>query len=166
MYVPLFFHALLQKNPFSTVTSSFLPLTYLSNLCLFSYMMADSVAFKSQVVMTNDSGESLTDDAVATAERTATRVNDGGLMSAMNNRRGSLEISWGFGLDKGRRTAMEDAIAIVPEFLSPVGWKDGGSVEENPLVHYFGLFDGHGGSQVLFVISDELNALIYMQSLR
>ena len=90
-------------------------------------------------------------------------------MSAIDNERGSCEISWGFGLDKGCRTSMEDAIAIVPEFLSPARWKD--DEKEKPLVHYFGLFDGHGGPQVFFFIfifyffyiSNELNALICIQ---
>lgn len=117
-------------------------------------VMADLVAFKSQVLMTNDSGESLID---TDGERIAvTCANEGGFsMNALDNGRGSIGTSWGFGLDKGRRTAMEDAIAIVPEFLSSVGWKDGGSVEDS-LAHYFGLFDGHGGSQVLFVIDMSL----------
>lgn len=103
-------------------------------------MLADFVAFQSQVLVINDSDESLTD---ANAKRlTTTRRNNSGSMSAMDNGRGSLEISWGFGLEKGRRTAMEDAIAIVPMFLSPVGWKDDGSAEEDSrLVRYFGLFD-------------------------
>ena len=63
-----------------------------------------------------------------------------------------LRFRGGFRLDKGYRTAMEDVIALVLEFLSPTGWKDDGSVEEEPLVHYFGLFDTHGGPRLLFGI--------------
>ncbi|KAG7025837.1 putative protein phosphatase 2C 6, partial [Cucurbita argyrosperma subsp. argyrosperma] len=81
-------------------------------------------------------------------------------MSAIDNGRGSCEISWGFGLDKGRRTSMEDAIAIVPEFLSSARWKDDGSVKEKPLVHYFGLFDGHGGPQVSSYCSKKFHELL------
>lgn len=137
--------------------SSFPSLISLTCVVSFSYMMADSsVAFKSQVLITKDSGEA--------ADRTATRGSDGGLMTGNDWEVGSrvdngprwLEISWGFDLDKGRRAAMEDAIAIVPQFLSAVGLKHGGEEDQDSSVHYFGLFDGHGGSQVLlFVISNE-----------
>ena len=104
--------------------------------------------------MINDFGESLIEVVVA-AGRTLVGVDGSSMssMSAIDNGRGSCEISWGFGLDKGRRTSMEDAIAIVPEFLSPARWKDDGSEKEKPLVHYFGLFDGHGGPQVFFLVS-------------
>ncbi|XP_023514699.1 probable protein phosphatase 2C 6 isoform X1 [Cucurbita pepo subsp. pepo] len=81
-------------------------------------------------------------------------------MSAIDNERGSCEISWGFGLDKGCRTSMEDAIAIVPEFLSPARWKDDGSEKEKHLVHYFGLFDGHGGPQVSTYCSKKFHELL------
>ena len=63
-----------------------------------------------------------------------------------------LSFGGGFRLDMGHRTAMEDVIAIVLEFLSSTGWRDDGSVGEEPLVHYFGLFDSHGGPQLLFGI--------------
>ena len=68
-------------------------------------------------------------------------------------------VTWGFRSVIGRRREMEDAVAIVPGFMSRTCDHVGGctapgsstSGEISPL-HFFGVYDGHGGSQVLYVI--------------
>ncbi|KAF5208143.1 hypothetical protein FRX31_002270 [Thalictrum thalictroides] len=66
-------------------------------------------------------------------------------------------VTWGFTSVIGRRNEMEDAVAIVPGFLSRTCDHVGGctapgtkmSAEISP-VHFFAVYDGHGGSQVEF----------------
>ncbi|KAK8592583.1 hypothetical protein V6N13_063156 [Hibiscus sabdariffa] len=68
--------------------------------------------------------------------------------------RSNAGVSWGYSLEKGRRSTMEDAVAVHSGFIR-VCCKDAGgctapeckySLEMSP-VHFFGLFDGHGGDQ-------------------
>lgn len=69
--------------------------------------------------------------------------------------RNNKGVSWGFTSVIGRRREMEDAVAVVPGFMSRTCHHVGGctapdsrtSSEISP-VHFFGVFDGHGGSQV------------------
>lgn len=69
-----------------------------------------------------------------------------------NNRAG---VQWGLTSVIGRRREMEDAIAVKPGFMSTRCDQVGGctaqgsrtSGEISPL-HFFGVYDGHGGSQV------------------
>lgn len=64
-------------------------------------------------------------------------------------------VAWGFRSVIGRRKEMEDAVAVVPGFMSHTCDRVGGctnpgsgnSVEISP-IHFFGVYDGHGGSQV------------------
>lgn len=84
---------------------------------------------------------------------------DGELIAAMvrdrcvgRNNRG---VSWGFTSVIGRRREMEDAVAVIPGFMSRTCDHVGGctapgsrtSAEISP-IHFFGVYDGHGGSQV------------------
>ncbi|XP_054821108.1 probable protein phosphatase 2C 6 [Prosopis cineraria] len=69
--------------------------------------------------------------------------------------RNNKGISWGFTSVIGRRKEMEDAIAVIPGFMSLPCDHVGGctapcskSSSEISPVHFFGVFDGHGGSQV------------------
>ncbi|GLT72772.1 hypothetical protein SLA2020_446760 [Shorea laevis] len=63
---------------------------------------------------------------------------------------------WGFTSMCGRRPEMEDAVAVVPRFLKiPVQTLIGDRVLDgmtnclpHQTVHFFGVYDGHGGSQV------------------
>ncbi|GJY78531.1 phosphatase 2C 56-like protein [Tanacetum coccineum] len=81
-------------------------------------------------------------------------IDDGGgggkLMRKCVGRRKVVE--WGFTTVIGRRKEMEDAVAVVPGFMSTscdhVGGCGGGGGGEVTPVHFFGVYDGHGGSQV------------------
>ncbi|PIA42830.1 hypothetical protein AQUCO_02000345v1 [Aquilegia coerulea] len=65
-------------------------------------------------------------------------------------------VSWGFTSVIGRRNEMEDAVAIIPGFMSSTCNHVGGctapgskiSTEEISPVHFFAVYDGHGGPQV------------------
>ncbi|XP_065850187.1 protein phosphatase 2C 56-like [Euphorbia lathyris] len=69
--------------------------------------------------------------------------------------RNNRGVSWGFTSVIGRRREMEDAVAVIPGFISSTCDHVGGctapgsrsSGEISP-VHFFGVYDGHGGSQV------------------
>ncbi|KAK6944917.1 PPM-type phosphatase-like domain [Dillenia turbinata] len=69
--------------------------------------------------------------------------------------RGNRGVTWGSTSVIGRRREMEDAIAIAPSFMSSSCDGVGGctspgsrtSAEISP-IHFFGVYDGHGGSQV------------------
>lgn len=69
--------------------------------------------------------------------------------------RSNKGVSWGHTSVIGRRKEMEDAVAAIPGFLSRSCDHVGGctapgsrsSGEIGP-VHFFGVYDGHGGSQV------------------
>ncbi|OMO66538.1 phosphatase 2C (PP2C)-like protein [Corchorus olitorius] len=64
-------------------------------------------------------------------------------------------VSWGYDMEQGNRSTMEDALGIFPEFMQLCCKDFGGctapeckyALEKSP-VHFFGLFDGHGGDQV------------------
>ena len=68
----------------------------------------------------------------------------------------TIELSdrplWGFSSICGRRPEMEDAVAVVPQLLQiPSHMLMDERVTENikkPVAHFFGVYDGHGGSQV------------------
>lgn len=74
--------------------------------------------------------------------------------------RNNKGVNWGFTSVIGRRREMEDAVAIVPGFMSRTCNHVGGctapgsrtSSEISP-VHFFGVYDGHGGSQVRYILS-------------
>lgn len=67
---------------------------------------------------------------------------------------------WGFISLCGRRPEMEDAFATVPQFLKiPIQMLIGDRVPDGinrcfrpQMTHFFGVYDGHGGSQVKLVI--------------
>ncbi|KAF8393443.1 hypothetical protein HHK36_021687 [Tetracentron sinense] len=69
--------------------------------------------------------------------------------------RNNKGVTWGFTSIIGRRREMEDAVAVIPGFMSCTCDHVGGctapgsrtSGEISP-VHFFGVYDGHGGSQV------------------
>lgn len=78
---------------------------------------------------------------------------------------------WGFTSLCGRRPEMEDALATVPQFLKiPIQMLIGDRVLDgmskciNQTVHFFGVYDGHGGSQVwlLFVMLSLCNAFYFI----
>ncbi|KAJ9167881.1 hypothetical protein P3X46_019471 [Hevea brasiliensis] len=69
--------------------------------------------------------------------------------------RNNKGVSWGFTSVIGRRREMEDAVSVIPGFMSRTCDHVGGctapgsrtSAEISP-IHFFGVYDGHGGSQV------------------
>lgn len=66
---------------------------------------------------------------------------------------------WGFTTICGRRPEMEDAVSIVPQFSRiPIRMLSDNHVSNgmnghlcNSTAHFFGVYDGHGGSQVCFM---------------
>ncbi|KAA8523168.1 hypothetical protein F0562_009591 [Nyssa sinensis] len=81
--------------------------------------------------------------------------------------RNNKGITWGFTSVIGRRREMEDAIAVVPGFMSRTCDHVGGctapgsrtSGEISP-VHLFGVYDGHGGSQVAKFCAERMHAVV------
>ncbi|KAG9449104.1 hypothetical protein H6P81_009069 [Aristolochia fimbriata] len=76
-------------------------------------------------------------------------------------------LSWGSASLLGRRREMEDALAVVPGFMSPTCEAFGGctapgsrtSTEISP-VHFFGVYDGHGGSQVARFCAERMHEVV------
>ncbi|PON95982.1 Protein phosphatase 2C [Trema orientale] len=72
---------------------------------------------------------------------------------------------WGFTSVCGRRPEMEDALATVPRFLKiPIQMLVGDRVIDgmskyltHQTVHFFGVYDGHGGSQVANYCRDRIH---------
>ncbi|GMN50621.1 hypothetical protein TIFTF001_019776 [Ficus carica] len=81
--------------------------------------------------------------------------------------RSNKGVSWGFTSVIGRRREMEDAVAVVPGFMSRTCDHVGGctapgsrtSGEISP-VHFFGVYDGHGGSQVAKFCAERMHEVI------
>ncbi|GKV06701.1 hypothetical protein SLEP1_g18556 [Rubroshorea leprosula] len=81
--------------------------------------------------------------------------------------RNNKGVTWGFTSVIGRRKEMEDAVAIVPGFMSHTCDHVGGctapgsrtSAEISP-VHFFGVYDGHGGSQVAQFCAEKMHGVI------
>ncbi|POO00531.1 Protein phosphatase 2C [Trema orientale] len=81
--------------------------------------------------------------------------------------RNNKGVSWGFTSVIGRRREMEDAVAVVPGFMSRTCDHVGGctapgsrtSSEISP-VHFFGVYDGHGGSQVAKFCAERMHEVI------
>ncbi|XP_059634901.1 probable protein phosphatase 2C 6 [Cornus florida] len=81
--------------------------------------------------------------------------------------RNNKGVTWGFTSVIGRRREMEDAVAVVPAFLSRTCDHVGGctapgsrsSAEISP-VHFFGVYDGHGGSQVAKYCAERMHEVV------
>ncbi|XWS16292.1 hypothetical protein CRYUN_Cryun34aG0072500 [Craigia yunnanensis] len=81
--------------------------------------------------------------------------------------RNNKGVSWGYCVEQGRRSTMEDVAAVHPGFME-VCCKDVGgcmvpdckyAMEKSP-VHFFGIFDGHGGDQVSSYCAKELCEIV------
>ncbi|CAK9137044.1 unnamed protein product [Ilex paraguariensis] len=81
--------------------------------------------------------------------------------------RKSNRVLWGFTSVIGRRREMEDAVRVVPGFMSRTCDHVGGctaagsmsSTEVSP-VHFFGVYDGHGGSQVANFCAERMHEVV------
>ncbi|KAK2439360.1 protein-serine/threonine phosphatase [Trifolium repens] len=81
--------------------------------------------------------------------------------------RNNKGVNWGHTSVIGRRKEMEDAIAVIPGFMSRTCDHVGGctapgsrsSGEISP-VHFFGVYDGHGGSQVAKFCAKRMHSVI------
>ncbi|XP_045822623.1 protein phosphatase 2C 56-like [Trifolium pratense] len=81
--------------------------------------------------------------------------------------RNNKGVSWGHTSVIGRRKEMEDAIAVIPGFMSRTCDHVGGctapgsrSSGEITPVHFFGVYDGHGGSQVAKFCAKRMHSVI------
>jgi serine/threonine protein phosphatase PrpC len=71
-------------------------------------------------------------------------------------------VRWGYASICGRRREMEDAVTAVPGFLSVASETVGdseSSTGKSPL-HLFGVYDGHGGSQVANFCKERLHGAL------
>ncbi|KAG6772133.1 hypothetical protein POTOM_023529 [Populus tomentosa] len=81
--------------------------------------------------------------------------------------RNNKGVSWGYTSVIGRRKEMEDAVAVIPSFMSRTCNHVGGctapgsrtSSEISP-IHFFGVYDGHGGSQVANFCKERMHEVI------
>ncbi|OMO82687.1 phosphatase 2C (PP2C)-like protein [Corchorus capsularis] len=81
--------------------------------------------------------------------------------------RNNKGVTWGFTSVIGRRKEMEDAVAVIPAFISCKCDHVGGctalgsrtSAEISP-IHFFGVYDGHGGSQVAKFCAERMHGVI------
>ncbi|KAI5383072.1 hypothetical protein KIW84_070463 [Lathyrus oleraceus] len=81
--------------------------------------------------------------------------------------RNNKGVSWGYTSVIGRRNEMEDDVAVIPGFLSRTcdhvggctapGSRSSGKISP---VHFFGVYDGHGGSQVAKFCAKRMHDII------
>ncbi|CAN6541035.1 unnamed protein product [Malus baccata var. baccata] len=81
--------------------------------------------------------------------------------------RNNKGVTWGFTSVIGRRREMEDAVAVIPSFMSRTCDHVGGctapgsrSSSEISPVHFFGVYDGHGGNQVAKFCAERMHEVI------
>ncbi|KAF8400898.1 hypothetical protein HHK36_014201 [Tetracentron sinense] len=76
-------------------------------------------------------------------------------------------VTWGFTSIIGRRREMEDAVAVIPGFMSRTCEHVGGCTAPGSRsagvispVHFFGVYDGHGGSQVAKFCAERIHEVV------
>ncbi|XP_008242497.1 PREDICTED: protein phosphatase 2C 56-like [Prunus mume] len=81
--------------------------------------------------------------------------------------RNNKGVTWGFTSVIGRRREMEDAVAVIPGFMSRTcdhvgGCTAPGSKTSSEIcpVHFFGVYDGHGGNQVAKFCAERMHEVI------
>lgn len=79
-------------------------------------------------------------------------------------------VSWGYTSVIGRRSEMEDAVAVIPGFMSRTCCHVGGCTAPGSRssgvaapVHFFGVYDGHGGSEVAQFCAGKMHEVIAEQ---
>ncbi|XP_071722431.1 probable protein phosphatase 2C 6 [Rutidosis leptorrhynchoides] len=117
-------------------------------------------------ILSGSSGE-VPAAAAAEDEQTAVMVETALRMKKKCVGRNNRAVSWGFTSVIGRRKEMEDAVAVVPAFMSRTCYHVGGctapgsrtSGEVSP-VHFFAVYDGHGGAQVAEFCKERMHRVI------
>uniref|UniRef100_A0A6N2MR42 protein-serine/threonine phosphatase n=1 Tax=Salix viminalis TaxID=40686 RepID=A0A6N2MR42_SALVM len=81
--------------------------------------------------------------------------------------RNNKGVSWGCTSVIGRRKEMEDAVAVIPSFMSRTCDHVGGCTapgsgtsSDISAIHFFGVYDGHGGSQVANFCKERMHEVI------
>ncbi|KAH7686360.1 protein phosphatase 2C protein [Dioscorea alata] len=74
-------------------------------------------------------------------------------------------VAWGSASTIGRRREMEDAVAVAPDFVSIPCCHVGGCAAELPSgdssgLRFFGVYDGHGGSQVAKYCAERVHEVV------
>ncbi|KAK3210629.1 hypothetical protein Dsin_015335 [Dipteronia sinensis] len=139
----------------------------------FLHSTEDSRSTTSSGDISTSSGEippSVVEEAVVPRLVDPVPSSDELTMTARQNKcvgRNNRAVSWGFTSVIGRRKEMEDAVAVRPGFMSRTCDHLGGctapgsrtSTEISP-VHFFGVYDGHGGSQVAKFCAERMHEVI------
>ncbi|KAH0708370.1 hypothetical protein KY284_009797 [Solanum tuberosum] len=129
----------------------------------------DELIGKTGVLVESDVEDTLT-RPVAVPVRLEEQITDKGLSATVS--RSVFEVDyiplWGYTSICGRRPEMEDAFAIVPRFMKiPLQMLIGDRVLDglsrllsHLTTHFFGVYDGHGGSQVANYCRDRIHAVL------
>uniref|UniRef100_M1CUZ4 protein-serine/threonine phosphatase n=1 Tax=Solanum tuberosum TaxID=4113 RepID=M1CUZ4_SOLTU len=129
----------------------------------------DELIGKTGVLVESDVEDTLT-RPVAVPVRLEEQITDKGLNATVS--RSVFEVDyiplWGYTSICGRRPEMEDAFATVPRFMKiPLQMLIGDRVLDglsrrlsHLTTHFFGVYDGHGGSQVANYCRDRIHAVL------
>ncbi|KAG5573647.1 hypothetical protein H5410_063413 [Solanum commersonii] len=129
----------------------------------------DELIGKTGVLVESDVEDTLT-RPVAVPVRLEEQITDKGLTATVS--RSVFEVDyiplWGYTSICGRRPEMEDAFATVPRFMKiPLQMLIGDRVLDglsrrlsHLTTHFFGVYDGHGGSQVANYCRDRIHAVL------
>ncbi|KAH0734010.1 hypothetical protein KY285_009717 [Solanum tuberosum] len=129
----------------------------------------DELIGKTGVLVESDVEDTLT-RPVAVPVRLEEQITDKGLNATVS--RSVFEVDyiplWGYTSICGRRPEMEDALATVPRFMKiPLQMLIGDRVLDglsrrlsHLTTHFFGVYDGHGGSQVANYCRDRIHAVL------
>ncbi|KAL3321721.1 hypothetical protein AABB24_039366 [Solanum stoloniferum] len=129
----------------------------------------DELIGKTGVLVESDVEDTLT-RPVAVPVRLEEQITDKGLSATVS--RSVFEVDyiplWGYTSICGRRPEMEDAFATVPRFMKiPLQMLIGDRVLDglsrrlsHLTTHFFGVYDGHGGSQVANYCRDRIHAVL------
>lgn len=129
----------------------------------------DELIGRTEVLVESDVEDTLT-RPVAVPVRLEEQITDKGLTATVS--RSVFEVDyiplWGYTSICGRRPEMEDAFATVPRFMKiPLQMLIGDRVLDglsrrlsHLTTHFFGVYDGHGGSQVANYCRDRIHAVL------
>ncbi|KAJ8751042.1 hypothetical protein K2173_016223 [Erythroxylum novogranatense] len=146
---------LLTEDSPSTTSSGDIPTTSGSSGEIPAAVLEEAVMAVPRDVETSPTEELLSSEAVATSRRCVGKTNS------------SKRLYWGFTSVIGRRREMEDAVAVIPRFMSRSCDHVGGCTAPGSRtslgissVDFFGVYDGHGGSQVAEFCKERMHQVI------